>query len=118
MLIIKTMSRSIKGQMTSGKGFFGDLLSSVVQPLASIAGTALGGPIGGILGGGLGSALSPIARRLPFKKGGVVPKGMHMMPDGSLMKDSAMKGKKKTKQPAKGSKAMKMKMARLRAMRK
>jgi hypothetical protein len=28
------------------------------------------------------------------------------------------KGKKKTKAPAKGSKAMKMKMARLRAMRK
>jgi hypothetical protein len=105
MLIIKTMSRSIKGQMTSGKGFFGDLLSSVVQPLASIAGTALGGPIGGILGGGLGSAISPLAKRLPFQQGGVV-----MM--------APKKGKKKTKQPAKGSKAMKMKMARLRAMRK
>jgi hypothetical protein len=111
------MSRSIKGQMTSGKGFFGDLISSVAQPLGALAGTAFG-PLGTIIGGGLGSAISPIARRLPFKKGGVVPKGMHMMPDGSLMKDSAMKGKKKTKQPAKGSKAMKLKMARLRAMRK
>lgn len=112
------MSRSIKGQMTSGKGFFGDLISSVVQPLGALAGAAFGGPLGGILGGGLGSAFSPLAKRLPFKKGGVVPKGMHMMPDGTLMKNSDMKKKKATKGPAKGSKAMKMKMARLRAMRK
>lgn len=30
-----------------------------------------------------------------FKKGGAVPKGMHRMPDGSLMKDSEHKGMKK-----------------------
>lgn len=29
-----------------------------------------------------------------FKKGGPVPKGMHRMPDGSLMKDSEHKGMK------------------------
>jgi hypothetical protein len=28
-----------------------------------------------------------------YKHGGSVPKGMHRMPDGSLMKDSAHKGK-------------------------
>lgn len=97
------MSRSIKGQMTSGKGFFGDLISSVAQPLGALAGAAFGGPLGGILGGGLGSAISPIAKRLPFAKGGVVM------------------GKKKTKKAkgmVKGSKEAKAKMARLRAMRK
>lgn len=31
-----------------------------------------------------------------YKKGGSVPKGMHRMPDGSLMKNSAHKGMKKT----------------------
>ena len=101
------MSRSIKGQMTSAKGFLGDLISSVAQPLLSIGGAALGGPIGGILGGGLGSALSPIAKRLPFQQGGVI-----------MMAPKKKKATKKTKAPAKGSKAMKMKMARLRAMRK
>ena len=30
-----------------------------------------------------------------FKKGGAVPKGMHRMPDGSIMKDSEHKGMKK-----------------------
>ena len=30
-----------------------------------------------------------------FKKGGKVPKGMHMMPDGSMMKDSEHKKPKK-----------------------
>lgn len=30
-----------------------------------------------------------------FKKGGAVKKGMHRMPDGTLMKDSAHKGAKK-----------------------
>ena len=98
------MSRSIKGQMTSGKGFFGDLISSVAQPLGALAGAAFGGPLGGILGGGIGSAVSPIAKRLPFAKGGVV-----------------MMGKKKTKKAkgmVKGSKEAKAKMAKLRAMRK
>jgi hypothetical protein len=112
------MSRSIKNQMGQGKGFFGDLISSVAQPLGALAGSAFG-PLGGILGGGLGSAISPIAKRLPFRKGGVVKKGMHMMPDGTLMKDSDMPKKKKTKNgKGKGSKAMKAKMARLRAMKK
>lgn len=90
------MSRSVKNQMGQNKGFFGDLISSVAQPLGALAGAAFGGPLGGILGGGLGSAISPIAKRLPFRQGGVVAK--------------AKKGK--------GSKAMKAKMARLRAMRK
>lgn len=101
---------------TSGKGFFGDFLSSVAQPLGALGGAFLG-PLGGIIGSGIGSAISPLAKRIPFKKGGVVGmKGMHMMPDGTMMKNSDMK-KKKAK-PAKGSKAMKMKMAKLRAMRK
>jgi hypothetical protein len=101
---------------TSGKGFIGDFLSSVASPALGLLGSAFS-PIGGIIGSGLGSAISPLAKRIPFKKGGVV--GMHMMPDGTMMKDSMMKGKKKAKKaPAKGSKAMKMKMARLRAMRK
>lgn len=99
------MSRSIKGQMTSGKGFIGDLISSVAQPLGALGGAFLGGPLGGIIGGGLGSAISPIAKRIPFQQGGVV------------MMEKPMK-KKAKKAPAKGSKAMKLKMARLRAMRK
>ena len=86
---------------TSNKGFFGDLISSVAQPLGALAGTALGGPLGTIIGGGLGSAISPIAKRLPFQAGGIVMKAK----------------KKKAKQPAKGSKAMKLKMARLRMLR-
>ena len=35
------------------------------------------------------------ANRRRMQNGGEVPKGFHMMPDGSIMKDSAMK--KKTK---------------------
>ena len=88
--------------MTSGKGFIGDLISSVAQPLGALGGAFLGGPLGGIIGGGLGSAISPIAKRIPFQQGGVV-----------MME----KPKKAKKQPAKGSKAMKLKMARLRAMK-
>jgi hypothetical protein len=103
------MSRAIKGQMTSGKGFFGDLISSVAQPLLSIGGAALGGPIGGILGGGLGSAISPLAKRLPFQQGGV----LMMAP-----KKGKKKATKKAKGMVKGSKEAKLKMARLRAMRK
>jgi hypothetical protein len=38
------------------------------------------------------AALNPVK----LKKGGSVPKGMHRMPDGSLMKNSAHKGMKKT----------------------
>ena len=97
------MSRSIKGQM-SNTGFIGDLISSVAQPLGALAGATFG-PLGGILGGGIGSAISPLAKRLPFQAGGVV------------MMEKPMK-KKAKKAPAKGSKAMKLKMARLRAMRK
>ena len=97
---------AIKPMRTSGKGFFGDLISSVAQPLGALAGTAFG-PLGTIIGGGLGSAISPIAKRLPFQKGGVV-----MMP----MKKK--KATKKAKGMVKGSKEAKLKMARLRAMRK
>ena len=91
---------------TSNKGFFGDLISSVAQPLGALAGTALGGPLGTIIGGGLGSAISPLAKRLPFQKGGVV-----MMP----MKK---KKTKKAKGMVKGSKEAKLKMRRVRAMKK
>ena len=47
-----------------------------------------------------------------MKKGGLV----HMMPDGTMMANSAMR--KGGKVLAKGSKAMKAKMAKLRAMKK
>lgn len=112
------MSRAMPNTKGTNRGFLGDLVSSVVQPLGALAGTFLGGPLGGIIGSGLGSAISPLAKRIPFKRGGVIMKGMHMMPDGSMMKNSDMKKKKAKKAPAKGSKAMKMKMAKLRAMRK
>ena len=36
-----------------------------------------------------------------YKKGGVVAKGMHRMPDGTVMKDSAHKGMKKKKKGTK-----------------
>ena len=85
---------------TSNKGFIGDFLSSVAQPALSLAGSAFG-PIGTIVGSGLGSAISPLAKRIPFQAGGIVMKAK----------------KKKAKQPAKGSKAMKLKMARLRMLR-
>ena len=88
------------------KGVFGDFLSSVLGPLGSVAGAAFGGPIGSIVGGGVGSAAGGLAKKLPFRRGGVV---MAAMP---------MKMKKGKKGPAKGSAAMKAKMARLRAMRK
>jgi hypothetical protein len=117
------MSRAIGMQKKSQKGFVGDFLGSISSGLGGILGTAVAGPVGGILGSGLGSALSPLARTLPFAKGGKVPKGSHMMPDGTIMKDSDMpkKGKKKGKKAmgmVKGSKEAKMKMMRLRAMRK
>lgn len=87
------------------KGFIGDFFGSVLSPLGSIAGAAFG-PIGSIVGGGVGSAVGSLAKKLPFKRGGVV---MAAMP---------MKMKKGKKGPAKGTAAMKAKMARLRAMRK
>jgi len=99
---------------STNRGFIGDFLGSISSGIGGIVGTGLGGPIGGILGSGLGSALSPIARGLPFQMGGKIPKGFHRMPDGSRMKNTAMKKGK----PTKGSKAMKIKMAKLRAMRK
>ena len=52
----------------------------------------------------------------PMRMGGLVKK--HMMPDGSMMLDSAMKKGGVVKKHKKGSKAMKDHMARLRAMRK
>ncbi len=100
------MSKSISLGKSSGKGFFGDLLQSVGGTLGQIGGSALGGLIGqpglgGQIGGAIGGAIP--FNRLPFKKGGVVVKA---------------KKPKAKKQPAKGSKAMKAKMAKLRAMRK
>ena len=53
------------------KGIFGDFLGSVLGPLGALAGSALG-PLGGIVGGGIGSAAAGAAKKLPFKKGGVV----------------------------------------------
>jgi len=105
---------------STNRGFIGDFLGSISSGIGGIVGTGLGGPIGGILGSGLGSALSPIARGLPFQMGGKIPKGFHRMPDGSLMKNSAMKkGKgKKAMGMVKGSMEAKMKMKKLRAMRK
>jgi len=91
---------------SSNKGFIGDFLSTVAQPLSALAGTALGGPLGTIIGGGLGSAISPLAKRLPFQAGGIV-----MMP----MKK---KKTKKAKGMVKGSKEAKLKMRRVRAMKK
>ena len=99
---------AIKPMRTSSKGFFGDLISSVAQPLGALAGTAFG-PLGTIIGGGLGSAISPIAKRLPFQQGGV----LMMAP-----KKGKKKATKKAKGMVKGSKEAKLKMARLRAMRK
>ena len=85
------------------KGFFGDLLGSVLQPAGALAGGALSAfgvptPIGTAAGGFLGGKLGDLARRLPFKKGGVVPK--------------------KNKKMKKGSTQAKAFMAKLRSMRK
>ncbi len=88
------------------KGIFGDFLGSVLGPLGGLAGSAFG-PLGSIVGGGIGSAVATAAKKLPFKKGGVVVAEMAM----------PMKKGKAKKAPAKGSAAMKAKMARLRAMR-
>jgi hypothetical protein len=61
-------------------------------------------------------AYMPIRDTVAFRKGGKVKS--HMMPDGSMMLDSAMKKGGVVKKHKKGSKAMKDHMARLRAMRK
>ena len=90
-------------------GKIGDFLGSVVEAVSG------GIPV---VGGKLGEFVAGQARRLPFKKGGLVM-ATHMMPDGSMMagKTHGRKKAKKTKaQPA--SKMMREKMKRLRAMRK
>jgi len=83
------------------KGFFGDLLGEILPGAGSLLGSLVG-PLGTIVGGGVGKGLGGLARKLPFKKGGVVMK----------------KKGKKAAMPAKGSTAMKQRMAKLRAMRK
>jgi hypothetical protein len=91
------------------KGIIGDFLGSVVEAVSG------GIPI---VGGKLGNFVAGQARRLPFRKGGLVM-ATHMMPDGSMMKGKTHGAKKKkAAMPAKGSAAMKQRMARLRAMRK
>ena len=84
-----------KGNGRQMKGIFGDFLGSVLGPLGGLAGSAFG-PLGNIVGGGIGSAVGGLAKKLPFKEGGVVA--------------AAKAGK--------GTAAMKRKMAKLRAMRK
>jgi hypothetical protein len=89
-------------------GIIGNFLGSVVEAVSG------GIPV---VGGKLGDFVAGQARRLPFRKGGLVM-ATHMMPDGSMMKGKTHGGKKGKKTMAgKGTKAMRDKMARLRAMR-
>ena len=87
------------------KGFFGDLIGSVLPAAGTLAGGALQAfgvpaPIGGAAGGFLGGKLGDLARRLPFRRGGRVPKP----------------GKKA--RLVKGSAAAKAYMAKIRKMKK
>ena len=88
-------------------GFFGDFLGSVLQPVGTLAGGALNAfgvpaPIGAAAGGFLGGKAGDLARRLPFKRGGRVPKP---------------KGKKPARM-VKGSAAAKAYMSKIRKMKK
>jgi hypothetical protein len=93
----------------SNKGFFGDLVGSILPTLGSLGGAAAGGllggigaPVGGAAGGFLGGKLGDLARRLPFKRGGRVPKAKGAKP----------------KRMVKGSAAAKAYMAKIRKMKK
>jgi len=66
-------------------GFFGDLIGSVIRPLSSIGGGALGSMIGmpslgSSVGGILGDKVGGLTSKIPFKRGGTVvvqhPNGM------------------------------------------
>lgn len=106
------------------KGFFGDLLGSVLQPAGALLGglsSAVGipSPIGAAAGGFLGDQAAGLARRIPFVKGGMVP----MMPIAvaKVMKNRNKKGAKKCACPTtakKGTTAMKKKMMKVRAAKK
>lgn len=96
------------------KGFFGDLLGEILPGAGALLGSLVS-PLGTIVGGGVGKGLGGLARKIPFKKGGVA---MHQMPDGSMMPGKTHgKAKKAKKGPGKGTAAMRAKMAKLRAMR-
>jgi hypothetical protein len=98
-------------------GFIGNLLGTVSDLTGQIAGEIL--PLGSLVKKG-GSYLGEQARKIPFKKGGMVS---HMMPDGSRMKGKSHRSRKTTNpiiaeaKKMKGTQAMKDKMKRLRAMR-
>ena len=74
-------------------------------------------PYGGLMPIRDQAYLAPIRDTIAFKKGGKVAK--HMMPDGSMMLDSAMKKGGKVAKPKakKGSAEMKARMAKLRTMK-
>ena len=66
--------------------------SSMPMPMPTPQATAGAGSMGG-------SMIGP--KQMGFNKGGKVPKGMHMMPDGRMMKDSEHKKPKKPTKPKK-----------------
>ena len=77
-------------------GFFGDLIGTGL----GLGGKLLGGsllPFGGIgsaAGGYAGDQLGGLARKIPFKKGGLVAM---MMPNGQMMMVKKKKSSKKRK---------------------
>jgi len=96
-------------------GIFGNILGGIADITGQVAGELL--PLGSLVKKG-GSFLGEQARKIPFKKGGQVS---HMMPDGSMMKGKTHGSKNPIimeSKKLKGTKKMKDKMARLRAMRK
>jgi len=106
------MSKSIS-MHKSNKGFFGDLLGSVLSPIGTLLGGKVGGPVGAAAGGFLGDKAAGLARRIPFKKGGIVDPEMMKMKKGGKTKKSGLGPRPKTKGPA-----MDAYMAKLRNRRK
>jgi hypothetical protein len=70
----------------------GSTMGGSSMPMPTPQATAGAGSMGG-------SMIGP--KQMGFNKGGKVPKGMHMMPDGRMMKDSEHKKPKKPTKPKK-----------------
>lgn len=73
-------------------GIFGNILSEILGPLGGMAGGSLGGPLGATVGKFGGSALGGLAKKIPFKSGGII-----MAPNGQMLMVVKKKATKKRK---------------------
>ena len=97
--ISNTKLKDVPGKaMNAGRRLVDKVKNATVGDVASAATMGLPGTIRDLSKlSKKSSSITKNLKRSAYKKGGTVKKGMHMMPDGSMMKNSMMKMGGKTK---------------------